>query len=215
MKTTSEMIIEELIERYPTLSSVKDSIVASSNAIVDCYRSGGKVLICGNGGSASDSDHIVGELLKGFKLRRTLGEAEKEKFKVLFPDEYESLTSRLQGSLPAISLVSQAAIISAFCNDVDPEMSYAQQVYGYANKGDVVIGLSTSGNAKNVGNAIKVAKVKGAITVGFTGIGGGKLKDLCDILINVPATETFKIQELHLPVYHAICAYVENELFGE
>ena len=109
----------------------------------------------------------------------------KEKFKVLFPDEYESLTSRLQGSLPAISLVSQAAIISAFCNDVDPEMSYAQQVYGYANKGDVVIGLSTSGNAKNVGNAIKVAKVKGAITVGFTGSTGmymhsGCLLSFCD-----------------------------------
>lgn len=215
MKNSSNEIMNELLERYPSLSYLKDNILKASNEIIKSYQSGGKVLICGNGGSASDSDHIVGEFLKGFKLKRPLSDKESEKFKALFPDEYESLTSRLQGSLPAISLVSQAAIISAFCNDVDPEMAYAQQVYGYANEGDILIGLSTSGNAKNVGNAIKIAKVKGAITIGFTGFSGGKMKDICDILINVPEHETFKIQEFHLPVYHAICAIVENEIFGE
>ena len=169
------------------------------------YQKGGKILICGNGGSASDSEHIVGELLKGFMLKRPVSDER-------IP---EHLRKGLQGSLPAISLPSQCAILSAFINDVDPEMMYAQLVYGYAKKEDLVIGLSTSGNSKNVVNAIELAKCMGVSTISMTGEKESSLLELSDVTIRVPATETYQVQEYHLPVYHHLCAEVEKKFFAE
>lgn len=197
-------MINELIERYPILESVKDDIVAALGLIRDTYKNGGKVLVCGNGGSCSDSEHIVGELMKGFKLMRPVSDER-------IP---EDLRGRLQGALPAISLPSQTGILSAFINDVDPEMMYAQLVYGYAGENDLLIGLSTSGNSKNVVNAARIAKAVGAKAIAMTGARESKLSELCDVAIRVPETETYKIQELHLPVYHFLCAQLEEEIFG-
>lgn len=194
-----------LYERYPALNACKEDIERALKLMIQTYKNGGKILICGNGGSASDSEHIVGELLKGFKLKRTVTDER-------IP---EHLRSRLQGSLPAISLPSQSAILSAYINDVDAEMMYAQLVYGYAKEEDLVIGLSTSGNAKNVVNAIEVAKCMGAKTISMTGARESKMSELSDVTIRVPETETYKIQEYHLPVYHYLCAEVEKAFFAE
>lgn len=195
--------MENLLKRYPALEVCKEDIENALKLMIDTYRSGGKVLVCGNGGSAADSEHIVGELMKGFMLMRPVRDER-------IP---EHLGSRLQGALPAISLPSQSAILSAFINDVDPEMMYAQLVYGYARENDLVIGLSTSGNSKNVVNALEVAKCVGAKTLAMTGKKESKLSEFCDVTIKVPETETYKIQELHLPVYHYICAEVERYFF--
>ncbi len=209
------MKITELFENYPSLKVCESDITAATNAIVDCYKNGGKVLICGNGGSSADSGHIVGELMKGFLKMRPISEKQKASMKANYPDFPDDMFSRLQGSLPAINLTENSVIISAFANDVDPDMSYAQQVLGYAKKGDILIGISTSGNAKNVANAVKVAKAVGAVTIALTGKDGGMLKALCDTTIVVPQNETYKIQELHLPVYHYICAAVEDVFYNE
>jgi len=171
--------------------------------LIETYRNGGKVLVCGNGGSASDSEHIVGELLKGFLSKRPVTDER-------IP---ESLRAELQGSLPAISLPSQCAILSAYCNDVSPEMMYAQLVYGYGKEGDVLIAISTSGNAANVAKAAEVAHYIGVKTIALTGAKDSKLSELSTITVKVPETETYKVQELHLPVYHYLCAGVEKELF--
>ena len=195
--------MEELLERYPKLSVCREDIEKASRLIYDTYKNGGKVLVCGNGGSAADSEHIVGELMKGFLKKRDVSDER-------IP---ESLRKNMQGSLPAISLPSQCAVLSAFVNDVEPEMMYAQLVYGYAKENDLVIGISTSGNSKNVVNAVKVAKCMGVKTLSLTGEKESKLSGLSDVTVKVPETETFKVQELHLPVYHYLCAYVENMLF--
>lgn len=192
-----------LYERYPALCVCKEDIEKALHLMIDTYKNGGKVLVCGNGGSASDSEHIVGELMKGFILKRPVTDER-------IPKE---LRKGLQGSMPAISLPSQSAILSAFINDVDPEMMYAQLVYGYAKEEDLVIGLSTSGNAKNVVNAIQVAKCLGVKTLALTGEKESKLSEQCDVTIKVPETETYKIQEYHLPVYHYLCSEVEKEIF--
>lgn len=194
-----------LYERYPALEVCKKDIEKALSMMIETYKKGGKILICGNGGSASDSEHIVGELLKGFKSKRTVTDERVP----------ERLRKGLQGSLPAISLPSQSAILSAFINDVDPEMMYAQLVYGYAKEEDMVIGLSTSGNAKNVANAIEVAKCMGAKTLSMTGAAESKMSELSDVTIRVPETETYKVQEYHLPVYHYLCAEVEKAFFAE
>ena len=172
--------------------------------MIDTYKNGGKVLVCGNGGSAADSEHIVGELMKGFMLKRTVTDER-------IP---EHLRCGLQGALPAISLPSQSAILSAFINDVDPEMMYAQLVYGYANENDILIGLSTSGNSENVVNAAIVAKAKGAKVIALTGAKESKMNTISDITIKAPETETYKVQELHLPIYHYLCAETEKHFFG-
>lgn len=195
--------MEELLERYPKLSVCREDIEKASRLIYDTYKNGGKVLVCGNGGSAADSEHIVGELMKGFLKKREVSDER-------IP---ESLRKNMQGSLPAISLPSQCAVLSAFVNDVEPEMMYAQLVYGYAKENDLVIGISTSGNSKNVVNAVEVAKCMGVKTLSLTGEKESKLSGLSDVTVKVPETETFKVQELHLPVYHYLCAYVENMLF--
>lgn len=209
------MKISELIQNYPSLKVCEDDITRATDAIIKCYENGGKVLICGNGGSSADSGHIVGELMKGFLKMRPLSDSQKSDMTANYPEFPEEMFSKLQGSLPAINLTENSVIISAFANDVDPDMSYAQQVLGYANKGDVLIGISTSGNAKNVANAVKVARAKGAVTIGLTGKDGGVLKSICDTTIVVPQNETYKIQELHLPVYHYICAAVEAAFYNE
>lgn len=192
-----------LYERYPELMECKEEINEALELLTSTYRKGGKVLVCGNGGSAADSEHIVGELMKGFLLKRPVSDER-------IP---ERLRSGLQGALPAISLPSQSAILSAFINDVVPEMMYAQLVYGYAKEDDLVIGLSTSGNSKNVVNAIEIAKCLGVKTLSVTGSQESRLSELSDVTIRVPATETYKIQEFHLPVYHYLCAEVERRFF--
>lgn len=195
--------MENLLERYPQLSVCSEDIEKASRLIYDTYKNGGKVLVCGNGGSAADSEHIVGELMKGFLKKREVSDER-------IP---ECLRKNMQGSLPAISLPSQCAVLSAFVNDVEPEMMYAQLVYGYAKENDLVMGISTSGNSKNVVNAVKVAKCMGVKTLSLTGMNESSLSELSDVTVRVPETETYKVQELHLPVYHYLCAYVEDLMF--
>ena len=206
-------MLNELFQRYPTLKNCEESIVAAEKAIIDCYEKGGKLLLCGNGGSCADCDHITGELMKGFLKMRPLSDERKTEMKKLSSDLSDDMLQKLQVGLPAISLVSMNALNSAFCNDVDPSLIYAQGVLGLGKPGDILIGISTSGNAKNVSAAAKVAKGLGMTVIGLTGVGGGVLGDLSDISIRVPERETFKIQELHLPVYHYLCAAVEAHFF--
>ncbi|MDN4524077.1 D-sedoheptulose-7-phosphate isomerase [Fictibacillus fluitans] len=215
METTvmDHPLLHRLFTRYQMLKSCEDSIIQAYEILESAYRAGGKVLVCGNGGSASDSDHIVGELMKGFYSKRSLSNQTKSDFHTMFGKEGQWLADNLQGALPAISLVSQSGLMTAFCNDVDPCMMFAQQVYGYGRKEDVLIGLSTSGNSKNVIAAVKVAKVLGMKTIGFTGEDGGEMKDLCDAAICVPERRTADIQELHLPIYHTLCLMLEEKWF--
>ena len=199
-------IFEELYERYPQLKCCEGEIAKEFDLLLTCYRSGGKVLTCGNGGSAADAEHIVGELLKKFRKQRDIDSGVAAKL----PPE---LVAKLEGALPAVSLVSMSGILTAFANDVAWETAFAQQVYGLGKPGDVLIALSTSGNSANCVNAALVAKAKGMKVVSMTGAGGGKLGDFADAAIKVPETETYKIQELHLPIYHALCAAIEEVLF--
>lgn len=195
--------MKDLLERYPQLNSCAKDIENALTLMLDTYKNGGKILVCGNGGSACDAEHIVGELMKGFKSLRKVTD------KRISPD----LCEKLQGALPAITLNSQTGLMTAIANDVDADMIFAQQVYGYAKENDLVIGISTSGNSKNVVNAIRVAKDLGVKSIVLTGEKGGILKEIADIIISVPATETYKIQEYHLPIYHYLCAEVEKEIF--
>ena len=215
MNMVSEKILENLMTNAPALKSCLSEIKEAISIIISCYKNGKKVMICGNGGSAADSEHIVGELMKGFILKRPISQGHKKMLEKYFPEDSTYLSSRLQEALPALSLVSQTSLSSAFANDIDPEMVFAQQVYGYAQKGDVLIGLSTSGNSKNIVAAVKVAKCFGVNSVCFTGKSGGALKDISGVCIKVPAEETYRIQEYHLMTYHAICAIIEAEFFKE
>ena len=196
--------MDALLKRYPALAECEQDIQNALQLIIDTSKKGGKVLVCGNGGSAADSEHIVGELMKGFVNKRVVT---NEKI----PND---LKEKLQGALPAISLPSQSAILSAYINDVEPEMMYAQLVYGYAKDNDLLIGLSTSGNSKNIVNAVKVANSLGVKTLSLTGKTGGTLSDISDVTIKVPETETYKVQEYHLPVYHYLCLKTEEHFFG-
>lgn len=206
-------MLNELLSRYPQLKVCEPTLIEAVSAIIDCYKNGGKILLCGNGGSCADCDHIVGELMKGFLKKRPLSTEQKAQMTNLSPLLDEETLSKLQSGLPAISLPSITALNSAFCNDVDPELIYAQSVMAMGKTGDVLIAISTSGNAKNVFAAAKVAKGLGLTVIGLTGKGGGKLSEISDICIRVPETETFKVQELHLPVYHYLCAATEEEFF--
>ena len=207
-------MLKELFERYPALAACKDDILAAEELMMDAYKSGGKIMVCGNGGSCSDSEHIVGELMKGFLLMRHMDAATEKKFRDALGDDADEFVDKLQGGIPAISLPSQSAVLSAFVNDVDPSLMYAQLVYGYAREGDLLIAISTSGNSKNAVAAAKVAKAMGIKTLALTGAKESKLSALCNVTVNVPETETFKVQELHLPVYHYLCASVEKRIFG-
>ena len=207
--------LELLIERYPALAVCESEIKRAIEAIIACYEKGGKLLLCGNGGSCADCDHIVGELMKGFLKKRPLDESKKAEMREKCAELDDATLSKLQSGLGAISLPSITALGSAFNNDVDPELTYAQATLALGKAGDVFIGLSTSGNAKNVAAAARVAKGIGMTVIGMSGEGGGKLAALSDIAIRVPESETFKIQELHLPVYHAICAEVEEYFYSK
>lgn len=180
-----------------------------------CYAEGGKLMTCGNGGSAADAEHIVGELMKGFVLQRPLPKNEIEKLEELFGSEGKELGEKLQGSMPAISLTGGLSLTTAFANDVAPENGFAQQLYGYGNAGDVLIALSTSGNSKNVIQAVRVAKLKGVKTVAITGEKDSKLSELCDVTIKMPSCKTYRIQEYTLPVYHVLCAMLEACFFDK
>jgi phosphoheptose isomerase len=209
LKKETGKILEKAIMDTPELALCEADIEKSVKAVLECHARGGTVLVCGNGGSAADSEHIVGELMKGFLKKRPVP-AEHRK---LIGDD--GLSKNLQGALPAISLSSQTSLITAFMNDVDPSMVFAQQVYGYRNENNVFIGITTSGNSENVVNAAKVAHAFGMTTIGMTGRTGGRLSKICDMTIKVPAEETYRVQEFHLPAYHAICAMVESEIFDE
>lgn len=206
-------MLNELLTRYPVLTACEDDIIAARDAIIDCYENGGKVLLAGNGGSCADCDHIVGELMKGFLKKRPLSDEKKAAMKAASPALTDEVLGKLQAGLPAISLPAITGLNSAFCNDVDPELIYAQSLLGLAKKGDVLIALSTSGNAKNVAHAVAVAKALGVTVIGMTGEGGGILGREANICVRVPEKETFKVQELHLPVYHYLCAAVEGHFF--
>jgi D-sedoheptulose 7-phosphate isomerase len=207
-----DQVLQQLLDRHSILFPLKEAIANAAEIIVNSYRNGGKVLVCGNGGSASDADHIVGELMKSFEIHRPLATNLQEKLKKFSPERGQLLAEKLQQGLPAISLTAHNALMTAISNDISGDMIFAQQITGLGNKGDVLIGLSTSGNAQNVVDAFIVAKAKGLITIGLTGETGGKMKDFCDILINVPEKRTAYVQELHLPVYHVLCMMVENEM---
>lgn len=207
-------MINDLIRRYPALDECRDDIEKAKDSMIECYEKGGKLLLCGNGGSAADCDHIVGELMKGFMLNRPLSDEKKAEMKKNCPMLGDEFLSKLQGALPAVSLPSVTALNSAFCNDVDAELVYAQPLMSLAKENDILIAISTSGNSKNVFAAAKVACGLGIKVIALTGKGGGKLASVADISICAPETETYKVQELHLPIYHCLCAMVEKHFFN-
>jgi len=209
MYHTPEAVRARLEREHPALMGCTGALWDIYELLYRVFANGGKLLLCGNGGSAADCDHIVGELMKGFLLRRPVPA------EVAGHPALEGEGALLQGALPAISLVGQTALSTAYANDVAAEMIFAQQVYGLGRPGDVLLGISTSGNAKNVCSALRVARAVGMQTIGFTGAGGGQMLDLCDICLRVPATETYRVQEMHLPLYHALCAMLEVAFFAE
>lgn len=210
----NSMILGELIRRYPQLLSVQNEIQKAADCLVTCYQNDCKVLICGNGGSCSDSDHIVGELMKGFEHKRPVKDELNRALLATDGERGEYLARKLQQGLPAISLTAHNALITAVANDTDANLIFAQQIVGYGNVGDVLIAISSSGNSQNVIDALVTAKAMGLVVIGLTGETGGKMKSFCDILINVPAERTAFVQELHLPIYHSLCLMVENHFFG-
>jgi len=206
-------MINDLVNRYPALAAVRDDIELVYKHLVECYENGGKVLIVGNGGSAADSEHIVGELMKGFIKNRPVSAEMYEALVAVDPVRGEALAKNLQGGLPAIALTAHTSLNTAFANDRDPVMIYAQQVNGYGKPGDVFLGISTSGNAENVMYAAVTAKAKGMKVLALTGKDGGKLAKVADTSIIVPVQETYKIQELHLPIYHVLCLMLEDYFY--
>jgi D-sedoheptulose 7-phosphate isomerase len=213
-KNELNAILDQLVQKYAELSECVEDIEQSFELIKSSYHNGGKLLVCGNGGSASDSEHIVGELMKGFMSRRPVSADIRRKLTEAFADQGGYLADHLQGALPAISLVSHSALISAYANDVAADMVFAQQVFGYGKPGDVLLGISTSGNSRNVVHALQVARALGLHTVGLSGRDGGEMKGLCDAAIVVPWDSTPDIQERHLPIYHALCIMLEEEFFS-
>lgn len=203
-----------LIDRYPKLIVCREDIWKAYLLLEEAYSSGRKLLVSGNGGSASDSEHIVGELMKEFKLKRRVFSDQAAALKEIDPELGQTLAERLQGALPAISLTGHSSLTTAFMNDAMPELVFAQQVNGYGKAGDVYLGISTSGNSKNVLYAAVNAKAKGLKVIGLTGARENRLMKYADVCIRVPETETYKIQELHLPVYHCLCLMLEERFFG-
>jgi D-sedoheptulose 7-phosphate isomerase len=205
--------LQQLIERYPRLESVRLEINAAFTGIAESFAKGGKLLIAGNGGSAADTEHIVGELMKNFVKKRKLPDPFVTDIEKTDSEIARYLIPRLQPGLPAIALTGHNSLNTAAINDIDGNITFAQQVYGYGTEGDAFLGISTSGNAKNVLYAAAVAKAKKMKVIALTGGNGGKLKQLADVSIIVPETETYKIQELHLPVYHCLCLMLEEHFF--
>ena len=207
--------IDLLVERYASLESARNDIVAAYLLLEESYENGGKLLVAGNGGSAADAEHIVGELMKGFKLPRKPEADFAEKLVEENQELGSVLAENLQGALPAIALDGHPALSTAYMNDCEPLLCFAQQVNGYGKSGDVFLGISTSGNSKNVLYAATTAHAKGMKVIGLTGAKDSKLKDMSDVCIKAPQTETYMIQELHLPIYHCLCLMLEDRFFGE
>ena len=206
--------IDLLVERYPSLESAKNDIVAAYLLLEESYENGEKLLVAGNGGSAADAEHIVGELMKGFKLSRKPETDFAERLVAENQELGSVLAENLQGALPAIALDGHPALSTAYMNDCEPLLCFAQQVNGYGKSGDVFLGISTSGNSKNVLYAATTAHAKGMKVIGLTGAKDSKLKDMSDVCIKAPQTETYMIQELHLPIYHCLCLMLENRFFA-
>ncbi len=206
--------IDLLISRYPMLESTRQDIKNAYIVLEECYKNKGKLLVAGNGGSAADSEHIVGELMKGFKLPRRLDSEMQNKLISQDKELGQVLADNLQGALPAIALDGHPALTTAYMNDCEPLLCFAQQVNGYGNEGDVFMGISTSGNSKNILYSAVTAKAKGMKVIGLTGERESKLSDRADVCIRVPQTETYMVQELHLPVYHCLCLMLEERFFG-
>jgi D-sedoheptulose 7-phosphate isomerase len=203
-----------LIARYPQLKLCENSILEAYNILAAAYENGRKLLVAGNGGSAADSEHIVGELMKEFKLKRKVFADQAEALKAINPEMGQYLADNLQGALPAIALTGHSALSTAFMNDSESALIFAQQVNGYGKPDDVFLGISTSGNSQNVIYAAITAKARGLKVIGLTGEKDSKLSELADVCIQVPEKETYKVQELHLPVYHCLCLMLEEKFFG-
>ncbi|MFC1552909.1 SIS domain-containing protein [Candidatus Latescibacterota bacterium] len=199
--------VAELVNRYPLLSGCAGDIEHAFILMRDCYKNGGKVLICGNGGSAADAEHWAGELMKGFFKTRPISDSAESN---LSPE----LSKNLQGALPTIPLTGYIALSTAFANDVNAVYLYSQLTWGLGSKNDILIGISTSGSSDNIVYALQTARAKGMKTIGLSGESGGRMNDITDVCIRVPETEVHKIQEYHLPVYHAICLMLEDAFFG-
>ena len=206
--------IDTLLTRYPALSVCRDDIISAYEIMEEAYASDHKLLIAGNGGSAADSEHIAGELMKRFKTPRPVPTEFKDKLLSIDPVRGENLAHNLERGLMAIPLVAHEALTTAYINDVDGLGVFAQQLYGFGRPGDVFLGISTSGNSKNVMSATVVARALGIKVIGLTGASGGELASVADVAIRVPEDETYMIQELHLPVYHCLCLMLEDRFFG-
>lgn len=214
MKKNAIREIYLLSERYPQLKPLEKEIFRAVERIAQAYRQGHTLLVCGNGGSAADSLHITGELMKTFSFKRPIPQKVEDALREKFPQEASLYIDVLEGALPTISLVNEVSLMTAYANDRAGDLVFAQQVIGYGKSGAVLLAISTSGNSKNVLHAARVAKSIGMSVIALTGTRGGALHELSDILLAVPATVTYQIQELHLPVYHAICLALEHEFFG-
>ena len=206
--------IDDLMERYPQLRKSEEEIAGGYLMLEECYQRDGKLLVAGNGGSAADSEHIVGELMKRFKIPRPVTQEFADRLMAVDPERGRALVNNLERSLMAIPLSAHEALTTAYINDVDGSGVFAQQLFGYAREGDVFLGISTSGNSQNVLSAAVVARAMGVKVLGLTGAGGGALADLADVTVKVPEVETYKIQELHLPIYHCWCLMLEDYFFG-
>ena len=207
--------LDTLIDRYPSLSNQKENILNAYKILEECFESGGRILIAGNGGSAADAEHIVGELMKGFENPRVINKEFKDKLQAIDKEKGEVLSKYLQGALPAIALDGHIALSTAFMNDQEPKLCFAQQVNGYGTSKDVFLGISTSGNSENIIYAAITAKAKGMKVIGLTGNKDSKLSGLADITIRSSQTRTYMIQEEHLPIYHCLCLMLEERFFGE
>jgi phosphoheptose isomerase len=212
---SKNQILDQLCERYPLLVSATGTISEAAEMIINCYSQGGKLLVCGNGGSSSDSEHLVGELMKSFESERPINKDIAAKLTELSGERGKYLAQKLENGLSAISLSSQTALITAICNDIDADLIFAQQVIGYGCGKDVLLAISTSGNSQNVIDACITAKAMNLKVIGLTGITGGKIKQYCDILVNVPENRTAYVQELNLPVLHALSLLIENHFYGD
>jgi Phosphoheptose isomerase len=215
MDSNIDKHINTLTVRYPQLTACREQLQTAYCMLEQMYSRGGLLLVCGNGGSASDSEHIVGELMKEFKLKREVYKDQADAMKRIDNELGTILAEHLQGALPAITLTGHSSLTTAFMNDCMPELVFAQQVNGYGKNGDILLAISTSGNSRNILFAAVAAKSKGMTVIGLTGQRDSRLAKLSDVCIQVPETETYKIQELHLPVYHCLCMMLEEHFFGK
>jgi D-sedoheptulose 7-phosphate isomerase len=206
--------LQTLYRKYPALTAVSPNIEQAVDLITTCYRAGGKVLICGNGGSAADAEHLVGELMKSYLNPRPIPDSLRKTLTIANSEYGPYLAEHLQGALPTISLVSQVGLLTAIANDIAADMIFAQQVYGYGRRGDVLIAISTSGNSRNVLRAAEVARALDMAVLGFTNRTGGALAPLCTVCVQAPADLTADVQERHLAIYHTLCAMLEADLFA-